>query len=170
MKLFLALVWKDLNFQLSNRRKAGWILFNCREKFITKIVIHTLYNLPAVWGVHNGTSCSDFFSNIHSNIQGRGSAPCCLGGLGDPQWGLLQISLPYDSLYIENWYFCKFIRTTRISWTLTDLTTYTWHKLSEAVPSIIYIGRHLDVFYIGRQYRRYGEIIYLSDKNLVWDI
>jgi len=26
------------------------------------------------------------------------SAPCCLGGLGGPQWGLLQISLPYDSL------------------------------------------------------------------------
>ena len=24
--------------------------------------------LPAVWGVHNGTSCSDFFSNIHSKI------------------------------------------------------------------------------------------------------
>ena len=24
--------------------------------------------LPVVWGVHNGTSFSDFFSNIHSNI------------------------------------------------------------------------------------------------------
>ena len=42
-------------------------------------------------------------------------------------------------------------------------------KTPEAVPSIYYIGRHLDASYIGRQ--MYGEIsIYLSDKNLAWDI
>ena len=29
---------------------------------------------------------------------------CCLGGLGGPQWGLLQISLPYDSLWLEDWH------------------------------------------------------------------
>jgi len=40
--------------------------------------------------------------------------------------------------------------------------------LPEAVPSINYIGRQLDVSYIGRQV--YGEIIHLSDKNLAWDI
>ena len=33
-----------------------------------------------------------------TSYNGRGSAPCCLGGLGGPQWGLLQISIPYDSL------------------------------------------------------------------------
>ena len=43
-------------------------------------------------------------------------------------------------------------------------TTRTIEKLTlEAVPSINYIGRQLDVSYISRQV--YGEIIYLSDKN-----
>jgi len=40
--------------------------------------------------------------------------------------------------------------------------------MPEAVPSINYIGRQLDVSYIGRQV--YGEIIYLSDKKLAWNI
>ena len=43
-----------------------------------------------------------------------------------------------------------------------------FHFKPEAVPSINYIGRQLDVSYIGRQV--YGESIYLSDKNLAWDI
>ncbi len=38
----------------------------------------------------------------------------------------------------------------------------------EAVPSINYIGRQLNVSYIGRQ--EYEEIIYLSDKKLAWNI
>ena len=43
-------------------------------------------------------------------------------------------------------------------------TTRTIEKWTlEAVPSINYIGRQLDVSYISRQV--YGEIIYLSDKN-----
>ena len=36
-------------------------------------------------------------------------------------------------------------------------------SMREAVSSINYIGRQLDVSYISRQV--YGEIIYLSDKN-----
>ena len=37
-----------------------------------------------------------------------------------------------------------------------------------AVPSINYIDRHLDVSFIGCHV--YGDIIYLSDKNLARDI
>ena len=43
-----------------------------------------------------------------------------------------------------------------------------WKVTPEAVPFINYIGRQLDVSYIVRQV--YGEIIYLSDKNLAWNI
>ena len=42
-----------------------------------------------------------------------------------------------------------------------------WHHI-RGVPSKNYIGRQLGVSYIGRQ--EYEEIIYLSDKNLAWDI
>ena len=39
---------------------------------------------------------------------------------------------------------------------------------SEPILSIDYIGRELHVSYFGREV--YGESIYLSDKNLAWDI
>ena len=39
---------------------------------------------------------------------------------------------------------------------------------TEPILSINYIGRELHVSYFGREV--YGESIYLSDKNLAWDI
>ena len=39
------------------------------------------------------------YAHVYRICQSKPDMPCCLGRLGGQQWGLLQISLPYDSLY-----------------------------------------------------------------------
>ena len=51
---------------------------------------------------------------------------------------------------------------------MTTSSLVAQKKAAETVPSIHYIGRQLGFYFIDRQV--YGEIIYLSDKNLSCDI
>ena len=84
--------------------------------------------------IHSSTLQTFFYQFMNADdivvflVKGRGSAPCCLGGLGGPQWGLLQISFPYDSLRnaqitfaIENNTFSKLLRLISNSYLQTKV-------------------------------------------------
>ena len=52
----------------------------------------------AAWAFH---TLPDLYPQVDT---GAGQCICCLGGLGGPQWGPMQISLPYVSLRNRNTY------------------------------------------------------------------